>query len=153
MLLSLKKMQLSKNFYLSELIASQTATRLGLPNQPNKEQIQNLKNLCQIILQPTRDHFDRPLIVSSGFRSPSLNARIGSNPDSHHCTGHAADFEIPGISNLEIARWIGKNLLYDQLILEFYQHKDPSSGWVHCSYGGKLRQQNFIFNGKSYEPW
>lgn len=70
-------MQLSKNFYLSELTKSQTAARLGISNQPNTVQIANLKELCQRILQPVRDHFSCPVVVSSGYRSPKLNSQIG----------------------------------------------------------------------------
>jgi zinc D-Ala-D-Ala carboxypeptidase len=146
-------MQLSKNFHLSELTQSQTASRYGLPNTPNSKQIANLKELCLNLLQPIRDHYGKPLIVSSGYRSPMVNARVGSNGHSQHCLGQAADFEIPGLSNLELARWIDKNLEYDQLILEFYNAKDPNSGWVHCSYGGKRQKENFIFNGKTFERW
>jgi uncharacterized protein YcbK (DUF882 family) len=70
-------MQLSKNFYLSELTKSQTASRYGISNQPNSKQIENLKALCSNILQPVREHFGKPVIISSGYRSPLLNARIG----------------------------------------------------------------------------
>lgn len=146
-------MQLSKNFCLSELTKSQTASRFGLPNNPNSQQIANLKTLCEQVLQPIRDHYGKPVVISSGYRSPMVNAKLPSNGTSQHCTGQAADFEIPGLSNLELARWIDKNLEYDQLILEFYNSKDPNSGWVHCAYGGRGQKQNFIFNGRSYDPW
>jgi uncharacterized protein YcbK (DUF882 family) len=127
-------MQLSKNFYLSELTKSQTASRYGISNQPNSKQIENLKALCSNILQPVREHFGKPVIISSGYRSPLLNARIGGSRLSQHCFGQAADFEIPGLPNKEVAQWIRQNLDYDQLILEFYDGKNPNSGWIHCSY-------------------
>lgn len=140
-------MQLSKNFYLSELTKSQTATRYGIPNQPNSEQIENLKIVTNKILQPTRDHFQRPLIISSGYRSPILNARVRGSDRSQHCFGQAVDFEVPGLPNPEVANWIRKNLNFDQLILEFYDGKDPNSGWVHCSYASQNRRSAMIFNG------
>jgi zinc D-Ala-D-Ala carboxypeptidase len=146
-------MKLSQNFELSELIKSQTATRLGIPNQPNSKQIANLQLLTQKILQPVRDHFGRPVVISSGYRSPLLNSRVSSSKLSQHCYGQAADFEIPGVSNEAIALWIRENLVYDQLILEFHNPKDPSSGWVHCSYVNHNRLETFIFDGKVYRPW
>lgn len=145
-------MQLSKNFWLSELTKSQTATRYGIPNNPNSTQTKNLKNLCGAILQPVRDHYQRPVVVSSGYRSPMLNARIGGSGTSQHCFGQAADFEVPGLSNPEVATWIRKNLDFDQLILEFYDGKNPNSGWIHCSYTSQNRKQSMIFNG-AYKAW
>jgi zinc D-Ala-D-Ala carboxypeptidase len=146
-------MKLSNNFELSELVKSQTAVRLGIPNEPNSAQIANLKNLCEKILQPVRDRFGRPLVISSGYRSPLLNSKISGAKTSQHCYGLAADFEIPGIANKDIALWIRQNLVYDQLILEYYSHKDPSSGWVHCSYVNQNRFQALIFDGVNYKNW
>ncbi len=163
-------MQLSKNFHLSELITSQAAKRFGISNQPNSAQIANLKSLCEKILQPVRDHYQKPVIVSSGYRSPMVNAKIGGSKTSQHCSGLAVDFEIPGLANKQVAQWIRENLEYDQLILEFYDGKDPNSGWIHCSYvamqrglGGlpherlhqedKNRKQALIYNGGRYQAW
>lgn len=146
-------MQLSRNFYLQELVRSQTATRYGIPNHPNTKQIANLKSLCQNVLQPVRDYFKKPVIVSSGYRSPLLNARIGGSNTSQHCLGLAADFEIPGVANKSVAEWIKNNLEYDQLILEFWNEKNPNSGWIHCSYVNSNRQQSLVYNGKKYRSW
>lgn len=146
-------MQLSKNFHLSELTRSQTATRYGIPNTPNSTQLRNLEILCQQVLQPVRDHFRHPVVVSSGFRSPLLNARIGGSKTSQHCFGQAVDFEIPGLPNKDVARWIRENLSFDQLILEFYDGKNPNSGWIHCSYVDNNRKQAMVFNGKRYLAW
>ena len=74
------------------------------------------------------------MVVNSGYRSPELNEAIGGSEESQHCKGEAADIEIPGVSNKELAEWIRDNLSYDQLILEFYNGVDPRSGWVHVSY-------------------
>ena len=74
--------------------------------------------------------------VSSGFRSPELCVAIGSSTTSQHASGQAADFEIYGVSNKELADYIADNLDFDQLILEFWKPEEPNSGWVHCSYKG-----------------
>ena len=110
-------MKLSANFTLSELTKSQTAVRKGIPNNPNEDQIDNLKLLCQNILQPIRSEFEKPILVSSGFRTAELCIAIGSSINSQHAKGEAADFEIWGMDNKELAWWIKNNLEYDQLIL------------------------------------
>ena len=126
-------MNLSRNFTLSELIKSDTAIRRGINNNPNAEQIEKLKLLCENILQPVRDHFGR-VKVTSCFRSVELCLAINSSANSQHAKAEAADFECPGVDNAELADWIHKNLPYDQLILEFYTPGEPNSGWIHCSY-------------------
>ena len=126
-------MQLSRNFSLQELIKSDTAIRKGIDNNPNSDQIEKLKLLCENILQPVRDHFGR-VKVTSGYRSVELCMAIGSSANSQHAKSEAADFECLGVDNAELADWIHKNLPYDQLILEFYTPGEPNSGWIHCSY-------------------
>ena len=135
-------MELTKNFNLVELTKSQTAERKGIDNTPSPEHQENLKSLCTHVLQPIRDHFSKVVTVSSGYRSPELSAAIGSKSTSQHARGEAADFEIFGVSNKELADWIHFNLNYDQLILEYWKESDPNSGWVHCSYteGNNRRQ-------------
>ena len=115
------------------MIKSSTADRTGVSNEPTTEHVINLVNLCNFILQPVREEFG-PIRISSGYRSPALNAKIGGSGKSQHCNGEAADFESSRISNPKLAAWIAKNLEFDQLILEFYDGKNPNSGWVHCSY-------------------
>ena len=127
-------MNLSANFKLSELIKSETATRLDLDNTPNEEQIESLRLLCENILQPVRDHFGKPVKISSGFRAPAVNQATGGSATSDHCRGQACDFEIDGLSNPDVATWIMENLTYSQLILEFYVQGQPNSGWIHCSF-------------------
>ena len=135
-------MKLSENFSLEELIKSQTATRKGIDNTPDQGHQDNLKSLCTHVLQPVREHFGRVVTVSSGYRSPELCIAIGSKTTSQHAKGQAADFEIFGVSNKELADYINENLDYDQLILEFWNESDPNSGWVHCSYSeGSNRKQ------------
>jgi len=127
-------MNLSANFSLKELTKSDTATRLGIDNTPDDEAIDNLKTLCDKVLQPVRDHFGKTVTVNSAYRSPESNAAVGGSKTSDHCKGQAADIEIAGIPNAELAQWIMDNLDYTQLILEFYTQGVPDSGWVHVSY-------------------
>ncbi len=126
-------MNLSENFSLAELVKSQTAIRKNIKNEPGTEEIENLIHLAKTVLQPMREHFGKPVMISSGYRSPELCEAIGSSAKSQHAKGEAADFEIPGVDNKELASWISKNCDFDQLILEFYDGVDPNSGWVHCS--------------------
>ena len=127
-------MKLTQNFSLSELTRSQTATRKGIVNQPDDEQLANLVALCENVLQPIRDHFGTSVRISSGLRVPELNAAIGGSTTSDHCKGMAADIEVPPIDNLELARWVeGSGLAFRQLILEYYDGT-PDSGWIHVSY-------------------
>ena len=139
-----KTVQLSKNFSLTELTKSQTATRKGIDNAPGPEHQENLKRLCESILQRVRDHFNRVVSVSSGYRSAELCTAIGSKITSQHAKGEAADFEIFGISNKELADWINENLYYDQLILEYWKESDPNSGWVHCSFSLNGNRKEYL---------
>lgn len=134
-------MMLSPNFSLNELTKSQLAARHGIDNTPPPPAVENLTRLARNILQPVRDHYGRPFSPSSGYRSVRLNRLLGSSDDSQHVKGEAADFEVPGIDNLALARWIAANLEFDQLILEHYDGT-PWSGWVHCSYrAGRNRRE------------
>ena len=126
-------MKLSSNFSLRELTKSQTAERKGIDNTPTDEHIENLKLLCENILQPIRDEWG-VVSVSSGYRSQALCQAIGSVSTSQHAKGQAADFEIFGTPNAELAKWIVENLDFDQLILEYHKPEEPNSGWIHCSY-------------------
>jgi zinc D-Ala-D-Ala carboxypeptidase len=119
-------MNLSQNFTLSELIKSDTAIRRGIDNNPNAEQIEKLKALCENILQPVRDHFGR-VKVTSAFRSVDLCLAIGSSANSQHAKAEAADFEVMGTDNAE-----------------YYTPKEPNSGWIHCSYIPEGRRAQFL---------
>ena len=128
-------MQLSKHFKLEEMTKSMTATRKGIDNSPGSGDIKNLENVCYEILEPARAHFDKPITVTSGYRSEALCEAIGSKKTSQHAKGQAVDFEIAGVPNIKIAYWLQNNVDFDQLILEFYNPAEgPNSGWVHCSY-------------------
>mgnify|MGYP001235793857 CR=1 FL=1 len=146
-------MQLSKHFKLEEFTKSMTATRKGIKNEPGSGDIKNLENICYEILEPVRAHFDKPITITSGYRSEELCEAIGSKKTSQHTRGEAVDFEIMGISNLQLALWIQNNCDFDQLILEFWKEEEGgNSGWVHCSYKeGSNRKQVLTFDGKEFK--
>ena len=137
-------MKLTANFSLLELTKSQTAERKGIDNTPSAEHQENLKLLCESVLQPVRDHFGKVVTISSGYRSPELCTAIGSKITSQHAKGQAADFEIFGVSNKTLADYIDSELHYDQLILEYWKESDPNSGWVHCSYSESNNRRQYL---------
>jgi len=127
-------MNLTKNFTLAEMTKSEIALRHDMDNRPGEQEIAAMKVLAEKVLQPVRDHFGKGVKVNSGFRHPEVNAKVGGSKNSDHCRGQAADIEIPGIPNAELAAWIRDNLEFRQLILEFYTPGIPDSGWVHVSF-------------------
>jgi len=127
-------MKLTENFTLAEMTKSETALRYDMDNTPGEAEVANLKLLAEKVLQPVRDHYKRGVKVNSGFRHPEVNAKVGGSKTSDHCRGQAADIEIPGVANADLAQWIADNLEFRQLILEFYTPGVPDSGWVHVSY-------------------
>ena len=137
-------MKLSENFTLQELIYSDTAIRKSIPNEPNDEQIENLKIVCENILEPVRSNFKAPVVVSSGYRSVAVCEAVGSSAKSQHTKGQAADFEIFGIPNKDVADWIVNNIDYDQCILEFWNENEPNSGWVHCSFNSAGNRKQYL---------
>jgi hypothetical protein len=137
-------MKLSANFTLKELTKSDTAIRKGISNEPNTDEIEKLKLLCETILQPVRDKFG-PVTVTSGYRSPELCQAIGSSVNSQHTKAEAVDFEVEGVDNADVAYWIKDNIPnWDQMILEFYTPGQPNSGWIHCSITSKLERKQFL---------
>ena len=145
-------MQLSKHFTLEEMTKSMTATRKGIDNTPGSGEIKNLGNLCYEVLEPVRAHFDKAVSISSGFRSEALCEAIGSKKKSQHALGCAADFEINGVPNIQVAYWLTNNVDFDQCIMEFFDKDDPAGGWIHVSYDkeGSNRKQVLTFDGKKY---
>jgi zinc D-Ala-D-Ala carboxypeptidase len=137
-------MHLSKNFTIDELCKSQLATDCGIENKPDSDEVvNNLKLLCEKVLQPVRDHYGKPVRINSGYRSEQVNMLARGSKTSDHILGCAADIEINGIPNAELAQWIADNLDYTQVILEFYTPGIPDSGWVHVSYNPEnLKKQN-----------
>lgn len=150
--------QLTEHFTLAEMIVSPTAKRLGIPNTPTAEHIENMRYCCEKILEPVRAKFG-PVTVNSSYRAPLVNRAVGGSKTSQHVNGQAIDFEVKGVDNKKVADWIGDNLEFDQVILEFYTAGDKNSGWVHASIkkGGGNRKQRLIAtkskaSGTKYTP-
>ena len=103
------------------------------------------------VLEKVRVKYDKPVIVTSGYRSPELCEAIGSKATSQHTKGEAVDFEVIGVANIQVAYFIEANCDFDQLILEYYCPDDDQKGWVHCSFvEGSNRKQVLTFDGKKY---
>ena len=135
-------MQLSKNLTLAEVIRSESAKRRGINNMPTAEHLQNLKELAINIFQPIRDHFKKPIYISSGYRSKILNHAVNGSNNSQHCKGQAIDIDNDEtkITNKQIFDFIKENLIFDQLIWEAGTDENPA--WVHVSFvKGKNRKQ------------
>lgn len=124
---------LSDNFSLAELTHSDTARRKGIDNEPSYEQLEALQYLAQNLLQPIRDHFGKPVHITSGFRSETLNKSIGGSRTSQHCKGEAADFRVSGIHPRRVWEYINSELEFDQLIAEYIDRNETATGWIHCS--------------------
>jgi putative chitinase len=151
--------KLSENFVLRDFVKSETAIRKGIDNTPTTDHKIALKHVCEKILEPVLAHFQQDVRINSSYRSPKLNAAVGGSAKSQHCNGEAVDFEIDGLPNPDLAKWVSKNCDFDQLILEFYNPKEgPNSGWVHASYTAKGVNRHQILtavmeNGKTvYKP-
>ena len=126
---------LSPHFTLEEMTASQEAARREINNTPSLAIIENLRVMCEK-LEAVREFLGRPMIVSSGYRCPELNAAIGGAPKSAHMTGFAVDFICPGFgSPVDVCRAIGKSgLQYDQVIHEYGR-------WTHLSFDPQQRRE------------
>ena len=127
-------MKLTPNSSLAVMTKSEAAPPHDILDAPAAEQLSDLTILCECVLQPVRERFGMPVKVNSGFRSAKVNTKVGGSKTSDHCRGMAADIEIPGLANAELAQWIVDNLSFRQVILEFYTPGIPDSGWVHVSY-------------------
>ena len=109
--------KLTEHFTLEEMTASPTAKKLGIPNTPTAEHIENMRYCCEKILEPVRKHFGKAVTINSSYRAPKVNTAVGGSKTSQHVNGQAIDFEINGISNKIVADWIADNLEFDQVIL------------------------------------
>lgn len=133
------------DFQYWEFVSSETALRHNVKNIPNEQQWQNIELLAKKILQPLRNYFNLPMTITSGFRNPILSALVGSSTSSNHCRGEAADFEIDGISLLELGKYIAENLSFHELIFEYVPH-----GWVHVAYRANSRVKTIKLKDKDY---
>lgn len=137
-------MKLSKNFSLHELTYSSTAEHHRIENYPSPTEIENLKNLCENILQPIRDKWGEPLFVNSGYRSPILNRKVGGVPTSYHVTGNAVDITT---------RDVKKNKKLFEMIVQMIKDNEITVGelideskysWLHIS--NPIKEKNEILH-------
>ena len=131
-------MKLSPNFALHELVRSQVATRLGIDNTPDSQQIENLARLCTTLLEPVRAILGgRVISIDSGFRCPALNKAVGGAGHSAHMDGLAADILVAGLSPLQVCRLIqgekpGTFAALDKCIFE--------GTWTHLGIAAPLQE-------------
>ncbi len=125
---------ISRHISYEEAIKSQSAQRMGIPNLPTSDELFRMQVVAERVFEPLREHFGKPLVITSFYRCPKLNAAIGGSRNSRHCLGEAIDIDgnRTGVSNKEIFEYIMGHLEFDQLIWEFGDDKNPA--WVHVSY-------------------
>ena len=153
-------MKLSDNLSLAEATKSVTALRNGIANTPTATHLIALKEVAKNIFQPCRNHFGKPLAVTSGYRSEALNDLIGGSKRSQHCKGEALDLDAQvygGFTNRELFLFIKDHLTFDQLIGEFPDDMGEFA-WVHCSYKTEGNRGEVLVaykeNGKTrYKKW
>ena len=135
-----------KNFKLSEFFASSTASKNGIKNEPHIDERatieRNINSLVDNVLDPIRDIVRKPIIITSGYRSPQLNKIIGGADNSQHMLGCAADFHVYGYDPsmmYKVFMYIFNTLEFDQLI--YY----PIKNILHVSYvENRNRHEAFI---------
>ena len=153
-------MKLSDNLSLAEATKSVTALRNAIANTPTVEHLIALKEVAKNIFQPCRNHFGKPLAVTSGYRSEELNDLIGGSKKSQHSKGEALDLDAQvhgGFTNRELFLFIKDHLTFDQLIGEFPDDMGEFA-WVHCSYKAEGNRGEVLVaykeNGKTrYKKW
>ena len=144
-------MELSKNFTLEEFERSDTAKRLGIDNHVPQFAVERLRILCEKVLQPVRDHFGVPVIITSGYRCPDLNDAVKGATSSQHMKGEAADFKIKvdntkGVKLYDLYLWMVDNLSFDQLIWE--SRDGGRRKWIHVSYVSEVTNRQQVFTCK-----
>jgi len=133
---------ISKHISYKEGVHSITAIRKGIDNEPNEEQLANMKLVANNVFEPLRVFINGPIKVNSFFRSPDLNKAIGGSTKSQHCKGQAIDIDdtYGKATNAEMYWWIKDNLDFDQMIWEFGNNDNPD--WVHVSYVSSENNRN-----------
>ena len=119
-----------------------TATRRGINNIPDDDQLTNMELVAEEVFEPLREWVGGPIKINSFFRCPKLNKAIGGSSKSQHCYGQAIDIDdtFRKASNADMYNYIKDNLEFDQLIWEFGDNKNPD--WVHVSYVSPEENRN-----------
>jgi len=135
-------MSISKHISYKEGVYSRTATRLGVKNNPNAEQMENMITIAEEVFEPLRMWVGGPIKINSFFRSPELNKAIGGSGKSQHCHGQAIDLDdtFGKATNAEMFEFIKEHLDFDQIIWEFGDETNPD--WVHISYVSPEQNRN-----------
>ena len=133
---------ISKHISYKEGVYSNTATRIGINNTPDDEQLKNMELVAEEVFEPLREYVDGPIKINSFFRCPELNTAIGGSNKSQHCKGQAMDIDdtYGKMTNAEMYHWIKEHLDFDQMIWEFGDDDNPN--WVHISYVSKDKNRN-----------
>ena len=146
---------ISKHISYKEGVYSNTATRRGINNTPNDEQLNNMETVAEEIFEPLRAYVNGPIKINSFFRCPELNKAIGGSSKSQHCKGQAIDIDdtFGYMTNAEMYYFIKEHLDFDQIIWEFGSDDNPD--WVHISYVSPGKNRNrclkaYRKNGKTH---
>jgi len=135
-------MGISKHISHKEAVYSRTATRRDIINEPNSQQINNMRIIAEEVFEPLRMWVGGPIKINSFFRSPELNKAIGGSGKSQHCHGQAIDLDdtYGRATNAEMYEFIKEHLDFDQIIWEFGNDNNPD--WVHVSYVSEKKNRN-----------
>ena len=145
---------ISKHISYKEGLYSNTATRRGIDNTPDDDQLSNMELVAEEVFEPLRSYVGGPIKINSFFRCPELNTAIGGSHKSQHCKGQAMDIDdtFGRCTNAEMYHFIKENLNFDQMIWEFGDDDNPD--WVHVSYVSDKDNRNrclraYKHNGKT----
>ena len=133
---------ISEHISYREGVYSITATRLGINNTPEDDQLHFMEIIAEKVFEPLRDWVGGPIKINSFYRSPELNTAIGGSKTSQHCKGQARDIDdtLGRATNAEMFHWIKENLNFDQMIWEFGDDDNPD--WIHISYVSEEKNRN-----------
>ena len=144
--------RISEHISGKEGVHSSTATRKGISNIPNPDQLEAMKLVAEKVFEPLRVHFDKPIRINSFFRCSALNVAVGGSGSSQHCKGEAIDMDATkGVTNAQLFNYIKDNLEFDQLIWEYGTDKEPD--WVHVSFTDRKANRGIVLKavkGKGY---